>query len=396
VLVQYIRRKGAVGVYGSYGAYGAYFIGLGLSIRAQQMQHPTIYKDGIRRREFAKLIGCPIGIRRIRILHSMTPPIAILGAGPSGLALGRLLEIANIAFVIFERDESAIVAAARQGGTLDIHADSGQVALQEAGLLDQFKSIARYDATVKIADAKGKVYVSVEENDNDLAKPEIDRKDLRALLLSSIPEEKVRWGFRVQRVQRETDGSMSVHFADGQIESGFQLVVGADGAWSKARSLVSRPHMYFRDLLLTDNGEQVTSAKPQYSGIHYLTTAIQPENPVYSSAVSLAGKGLYMALGDEKQILVVKLGGGSYQIAVGLCVPESWSSENAALLKDPSALRQSLLRDGFADWPQVHTDIIQHSDGDFRAWPTYSMPTKSLSWQTVPGVTLVGDAAHLT
>ena len=356
----------------------------------------TIYKDGIRRRDFAKFIGFSISIRHIRILPNMTPPIAILGAGPSGLALGRLLEIANIAFIIFERDESATAAAAGRGGTLDIHTDSGQVALQEAGLLDQFKSIARYDATVKIADAKGKIYVSVEEEDSDSAKPEIDRKDLRALLLSSIPEDKVRWGFRVQRVQKETDESMSVHFADGRIESGFQLVVGADGAWSKARSLVSPPHMHFRDLSLTDDGEQVTSAKPQYSGIHYLTTAIQPENPFHSSAVSLAGKGLYMALGDEKQLLVVKLGDGSYQIGVGLRVPESWSSENAALLKDHSALRQSLLRDDFADWPQAHADMIRHSDGDFRAWPLYSMPTKSLSWQTVPGVTLIGDAAHLT
>ena len=173
----------------------------------------------------------------------MTPPIAILGAGPSGLAMGRLLEIANIAFVIFERDESAIAAATGQGGTLDIRPDSGQIALREAGLLEEFMSIARYDATVTIADKEGKVYLR--EEGSDSAKPEIDRKDLRALLLSSIPVDMVRWGFRVQRVQRGTDGSMSVHFADGRIESGFQLVVGADGAWSKARSLVSRPHMQF-------------------------------------------------------------------------------------------------------------------------------------------------------
>lgn len=229
-------KKGALGIYGIYGT---------CFVRAQQMQDSAIYEDDIRRRHFAKLIEFPLCIRYIRILPNMTLPIAILGAGPSGLALGRLLEIANIAFVIFERDESAIAAATGRGGTLDIRADSGQVALQEAGLLDQFKSIARYDATVTIADAKGKVYVSVGEEGSDPAKPEIDRKDLRALLLSSIPADKVRWGFQVQRVQRGTDGSMSVHFADGQIESGFQLIVGADGAWSKARSLVSRPHMHF-------------------------------------------------------------------------------------------------------------------------------------------------------
>lgn len=174
----------------------------------------------------------------------MTPPIAILGAGPSGLALGRLLEVANIAFIIFERDESAIAEPSRRGGILDIHAESGQVALQEAGLLDQFKSLARYDVATTVADAQGKVYARFGEKGGDSDRPEIDRKDLRALLLSSIPADKVRWGSPVQLVQRETDGSMSVHFVDGTIESGFQLVVGADGAWSKARSAVSRLHMH--------------------------------------------------------------------------------------------------------------------------------------------------------
>ena len=180
----------------------------------------------------------------------MTPPIAILGAGPSGLTLARLLHVANIDFIVFDRDESATAAPTGTGGTLDIHAGSGQVALQEAGLLDQFKSVARYGTTVKVADAKGKVYIDVGEEDSDSAKPEIDRKDLRNLLLSSIPVEKIHWGYRVERLSKEADGSMSVHFVGGRVEGGFQLVVGADGAWSKARSLVSCPYKRSSDLLL--------------------------------------------------------------------------------------------------------------------------------------------------
>jgi 2-polyprenyl-6-methoxyphenol hydroxylase-like FAD-dependent oxidoreductase len=180
----------------------------------------------------------------------MTPPIAILGAGPSGLMLGRLLHLAKIDFVIFEQDESPIAAAtvaSGRGGSLDIHAGSGQVAIKEAGLWDEFHSIARYDASVKIADAKGKVYVNVDEDADSNDKPEVDRKDLRALLLNSVPASSVHWGFKIQHGQKDTDGSISVHSRDGRIESGFKLVVGADGAWSKARSLVSCLHIdYYR------------------------------------------------------------------------------------------------------------------------------------------------------
>lgn len=75
----------------------------------------------------------------------MTPPIAILGAGPSGLTLGRLLHLAGIDFIIFERDASAASAWGRGGsGTLDLHEGSGLLALHEAGLFEEFKTKARY------------------------------------------------------------------------------------------------------------------------------------------------------------------------------------------------------------------------------------------------------------
>jgi 2-polyprenyl-6-methoxyphenol hydroxylase-like FAD-dependent oxidoreductase len=73
----------------------------------------------------------------------------------------------------------------------------------------------------------------------DTDRPEIDRRDLRVLLLDSVPQDKIRWGAKVDKLQKEDDGLMSIRFTDGTTESGFRLVVGADGAWSKARSLVS-------------------------------------------------------------------------------------------------------------------------------------------------------------
>lgn len=73
----------------------------------------------------------------------------------------------------------------------------------------------------------------------DTDRPEIDRRDLRVLLLDSVPKDKIRWGAKVESLEKQDDGMMSIRFTDGTTESGFRLVVGADGAWSKARRLVS-------------------------------------------------------------------------------------------------------------------------------------------------------------
>lgn len=73
----------------------------------------------------------------------------------------------------------------------------------------------------------------------DTDRPEIDRRDLRVLLLDSVPKDKIRWGAKVENLQKQDDGLMSIRLTDGTVESGFRLVVGADGIWSKARSLVS-------------------------------------------------------------------------------------------------------------------------------------------------------------
>ena len=89
---------------------------------------------------------CPTLIQYHKTSNAdMVPPIAILGAGPSGLTLGRLLHLAGIDFVIFERDASAASAWGRGGsGTLDLHEGTGWLALQEAGLFEEFKKKARY------------------------------------------------------------------------------------------------------------------------------------------------------------------------------------------------------------------------------------------------------------
>lgn len=166
------------------------------------------------------------------------PPIAILGAGLAGLMFGRMLELANIDFVIFER-EATRFARDYQGGSLDIHVEDGQRALKEAGLFDDFKRLARYDASNVIVDKNGDVFAKHGDDDSEENnRPEIDRKNLREILLASIPPGRVRWDHKVKQVVRSEDGSMRVLFDNRSVKSGFRLVVGADGAWSKARNSV--------------------------------------------------------------------------------------------------------------------------------------------------------------
>lgn len=165
----------------------------------------------------------------------MTRPIAIVGGGPCGLSLARLFHLSSIPFTVFERDASSALNAKFQGGTLDIHGETGQELLRRAGLHDQFEKYARRDATTMTwMDWKGRHRQTIGEGRDA---PEIDRSQLRQILLDSIPESHVQWNKILDTAQHTTDG-WRLQFRDGSEASGFRLVVGADGAWSKLRQLV--------------------------------------------------------------------------------------------------------------------------------------------------------------
>ncbi|KAG9119873.1 hypothetical protein FRC07_004891, partial [Ceratobasidium sp. 392] len=160
--------------------------------------------------------------------------IAIIGAGPAGLTLAKLLLTHSIVPHVFERDLSA--DARPQGGTLDLHEHTGQQALRDAGLWDQFRKYARYDGQeAKMLTKDGKLLLQErgsKEGDQH-TRPEIDRFDLRAILLQSLEPAVVRWGHALESVEQADDGTYALRFGNGKVESGYDLVVGADGTWSR-------------------------------------------------------------------------------------------------------------------------------------------------------------------
>jgi 2-polyprenyl-6-methoxyphenol hydroxylase-like FAD-dependent oxidoreductase len=116
--------------------------------------------------------------------HS-APRIAIVGAGHGGLTLARILHLHGIPAAVFERE--AFSSVRPQGGSLDMHPESGQFAIRCAELSDQFKRIARYeDQESRIYDKDGNLlFVDADVTGKD--RPEVDRGQLRQMLLDSLP-----------------------------------------------------------------------------------------------------------------------------------------------------------------------------------------------------------------
>jgi 2-polyprenyl-6-methoxyphenol hydroxylase-like FAD-dependent oxidoreductase len=168
-----------------------------------------------------------------------SPAIAIIGSGPCGLTLARLLEIKKIPYVLYERDESESLSASRVSGSLDLEPKTGQRAVRECGLWDEFVKLARYeDSVFAVADKSGnKLFEFGQGRDA----PEIDRDQLRQLFLDAITKKKIRWGYGLVAVSLDEERKPVLEFGNGEKHAGFKLVIGADGASSKVRAAVSIP-----------------------------------------------------------------------------------------------------------------------------------------------------------
>ncbi|KAK4174322.1 putative hydroxylase [Triangularia setosa] len=302
----------------------------------------------------------------------VTPQIAIIGAGPCGLTLARLLECKGITdYIVYERDPGP--DANRAGGSLDIHPETGQHALRQAGLFDKFKQYARYaDTAFAIGGKDGnKIFQMGEGRDA----PEIDRAELRKILLDAVPKEKIKWGHILKEVTFGDDHRPQLHFGDGTVLSGIKLVIGADGAWSKVRRVI-------------------TEATPQFTRKTYLEGRIRRDNAFYETMAREFGPGMYLTVGDEKITITQRQGDGSYRIYFGLQTTENFF--RTLDLHNVEVTRDMLLSPKYyGDWAERYKDLIRHAT-DFWAWSLHTLSKEDMNWKPVPGATLCGDAAHVT
>ncbi|CAF5175036.1 unnamed protein product, partial [Rotaria sp. Silwood1] len=154
--------------------------------------------------------------------------IVVVGAGPGGLTLARILQLHGVEVKVYERESS--IAARPQGGTLDLHVESGQYALQIADLFDKFQALCRPEGQdMRIVDKSGTVHYEEVSNEIRFDRPEIDRHDLRQLLLESLKEDTIAQGHNLQSIQSLSNGQHKLVFDNGVTDIA-DLVIGADGA----------------------------------------------------------------------------------------------------------------------------------------------------------------------
>ena len=295
--------------------------------------------------------------------------IGIIGAGLGGLTLARVLHLHGITATIYEAEPSP--SARRQGGLLDMHEHSGQLALKAAGLHGPFLRLVRPGEDAKrIVGSDGAVLF--EQASRPFSKrPEVDRGELRVMLLASLPVAAIKWGHKVMAVAAADQNRHQITFANGSAVT-VDLLVGADGAWSKVRSFL-------------------TNARPRYSGISFIEIALAADDGGHEFGMAAIGRGTLMAVAPGKGIIAHRNADGTVAGYVALNEPEEWV--RSLDFADRSA-GLFLLAEQFEGWAPHLVDLITSSVAEPVLRPIHALPVGH-EWPRAAGVTLLGDAAHL-
>ncbi|MFY0254756.1 FAD-dependent oxidoreductase [Chitinophaga sp. 30R24] len=297
--------------------------------------------------------------------------IAIVGGGPGGLSLARMLQIRGGQVTVYERDASRMARV--QGSSLDLHADSGQLLIQAAGLMEAFAKVARPEGEQhRIYDKHGCLVLDIPAYQVASSRPEIDRGVLRDLLLDALKPGTVQWNKRFVALEATAAGGYLLTFEDGS-RAQVDIVIAADGANSRIRPYI-------------------TDIRPHYSG----TTLIQGE--VEKPAIScpevheMVHQGNMIVLGDEKGLMLQQKGDGTLIFYATAKHPEHWV-RTVGIDFAVKAKAVDFLTQFYAGWNPAFFTLFNASS-HFVPRPMYGTPVHQ-QWDTQPALTMIGDAAHV-
>ena len=298
--------------------------------------------------------------------------VAVVGAGPGGATVARLLHRRGFNVRVFERDAS--LDARPQGGSLDLRPDSGQRAIRAAGLMEAFAGRSRDDAKAfRMLGADGHERPGEGQETHEDAGPEIDRGDLRAMLVEALPDGMIAWGHGVERVDQQSDGSWRLEVAGREAVTA-DLVIGADGSGSRVRAAL-------------------TEVRPTYTGITMVAANIRRGSWRGSRISDVLGEGSVMFAGGDKTIFVQRCARDVILLYYSMRVPQDWPRCAGFAASDADAV-MAAVRESFSDWPPGILDMLTAVEDRFHLWPTSVLPPDH-RWNPRPGLTMLGDASHV-
>jgi len=288
--------------------------------------------------------------------------VAIIGAGPVGLAFARLLQQAGANVKVYERDLNAHDRI--KGGTLDLLKDMGQMVFEKAGLLSAYFGNARPTAR-RIADIHGNIIQTLPGANN----PEIDRNDLRRILLQSLQPETVVWDRKFVSLE-EQNGAFALHFEKGTTAIA-DLVVGANGIMSIIR-------------------KKMTDIPARYTGTVTVTGEVFDYENSCPNFKKIGGEDKIIAKDERIFFLSQPKTDGELYYYVCFQQPESWVKNNNLNFNDNKQMT-SFLNDLCADWDGAYKELFA-ATSEFTLLPLHEVPLEN--WQPHKNITLIGDAAH--
>jgi len=303
--------------------------------------------------------------------------VAIVGGGPGGLTLAKLLQMKGVEVKVYERDlnENARV----QGSLLDLHQDSGLAAIRAGGLLEVFKEsfMIGADKTL-IMDENAKVWLSDHESEpnedfgEEHFRPEIDRGTLRKILLNSLQENTVVWNSHFLSMKKENEGWL-LHF-ENRDPVYADMVIGCDGARSKVRPYI-------------------TEIKPFYTGITMLEGNVPDAliNAPEINKILMGGK--IMAFGNHKNLLIGQKGKGEIGFYASFKADEKWTSTNGVDYSDKNEIIH-WYKKAYPEWNSIWLELFENAEIPFIPRPIYCMPFDQY-WKPLHNATIMGDAAHV-
>ena len=294
--------------------------------------------------------------------------VAVIGAGPVGLVFAKLLQQANVNVIVYERDKDEFSRI--KGGTLDIHNDVGQKALEKAGLLDAFYKYSRPTGE-RATDITGNILSDTFPDKEQLYdRPEIDRNDLRKMLLENLKPNTIVWNSKLVALEQQND-SFLLYF-DNRKTAIADLVVVANGGLSNIRN-------------------HVTNTVPQYSGTIIIQGEVLQPAQTCPNFKKLCGDGNLGTMGEKMFFFSQTKSKGALNYYVSFRKPENWIQENELDFSDNKEIC-SFLTDMLSNWGDVFKELFAATN-EFTLLPMRYLPLEN--WKPHKNITLIGDAAHL-